>query len=179
VSPAPTPSASYASPRRRQLEHTHCPHCGAPERPRRVIDVTGPRRQHSCAFSDMVECPGCLRPIVRRLPDGAPLDINLRPHRCPTAPEDDDEAAHWLAAVERGYWSGAPARWAAHQQEVRRQIEAQNVEDERLEAQRWAATDAAAEARDLEASHYADWVAFRTANGIPDAGEAGLPEARP
>lgn len=169
------PHAGYPTERRR-LGHSHCGRCGVSLPGPRELDVTaGWRPRHTCAYSDMTECPGCLRPIVRRVPDGRPLDMNLAPHRCPAVPEDDEEAARWRAAVERGYWAGAPARWAAHQDVVRCQIESQNAEDERLEAQRQAVADE----RDLEADLYADWVAFRTAYGIPDAGEAGLPEDRP
>jgi hypothetical protein len=96
-------------------------------------------------------------PIVRRLPDGAPLNLNLSPHRCPTPGSEEDYQAAEEAGMALGCWPWYPAQ--------RRRRE-----------------EAEARERDLEAALYADWVAFRRANGIPDSSEGGwLPdrEARP
>ena len=127
--------------------HTHCRACGAPERPRRAVEVLGPRPVHRCAYGPLTECPqGCGAPIMRRLPDGALFDLDLTPHRC-AGP--DPEAGT------------APGAWPWYPAERRRREEA------------------AARERDVEARMYAEWVAFRRANGIPDAGEGELPEDWP
>jgi hypothetical protein len=148
--PPAAPRTFYAASRLRPhhagpifLGHTHCGRCGAPERPRRVVDVIGPRPAHACAYSDMRECPlGCGAPIMRRLPDGAPFNLNLTPHWCPGPDPEDGPAL--------GYWPWYPAQ-------RRRREEAEASE------------------RDREAEEYAAWVRYRTAMGIPDAGEGELP----
>ena len=147
------PATAYRTAERRYAGHTHCARCGAPEPPRRVADVTGPRPRHQCAFGDMVECPGCQAPIVRRLPDGAPLNMDLSPHRCPQPDPAAGEAGYQAdleAGVALGYWPWYPAQ--------RRRREEAEARD-----------------RDREADEYAAWVRYRTLMGLPDAGEGELP----
>ena len=73
-------------------------------------------------------------------------------------PEAGAGEAGFLADLEDGVALGA---WPWYPQQRRRREEAEARE------------------RDREAALYADWVAFRTARGIPDAGEGELPEDWP
>jgi hypothetical protein len=114
--------------------------------------MTPPR--HACAFGDLVECPGCRAPIVRRIPDGRALNMDLTPHDCPRGDDEADYQAALLKGREEGVWP-----WYAAQRRRREEAEARE--------------------RDLEAAMYAEWVDFRTRYGIPDAGEAALPEDWP
>jgi hypothetical protein len=98
----------------------------------------------------MVECPGCRQPIMRRLPDGAPFNLNVTVHDC----SGDDAEAGYQADLAEGITTGA---WPWYWRERREREAAEERE------------------RDEEADRYAEWVAFRRAVGIPDAGEAGLP----
>jgi hypothetical protein len=113
------------------------------------VEVTGLRDRHSCSYGDLVECPGCRRPIVRRLPDGRALNMDLSLHRCP----DDDERGY-QADLAEGIVTG---RWPWY------------------ERQRRAREEAEARERDEEADQYEAWLRYRRAMGIPDAGEGELP----
>lgn len=148
------PQPAYTTSRRR-FAHSHCAACGVALPGRWEDEIVGPaRRGHACAYSDMRECPGrCGAPIVRRLPDGAPLNLNLTPHRCP----GDDPEAGYLADLEAGVEAGV---WPW------------------VEGKRRRAAQAEARERDAEAERYAAWVAYRRARGIPDAGEAEVPPGR-
>ena len=59
----------------------------------------------------MVECPQvCGLPIVRRLPDGAPLNLNLTPHRCPGPDPEEGYLADLEAGIALGAWPWYPAQ---------------------------------------------------------------------